>query len=107
MARKRNRVSHAKEAFYILCILVILFIVFLGYMGPGGYLELKRSEMELESHRARVEVLKKDNEELLKSIQLLQSDLQTIESHARKKGYARKDEIIQEVPPQAPQSKGK
>ncbi|MBZ5495187.1 MAG: septum formation initiator family protein [Acidobacteriia bacterium] len=102
MGRSRKRVSHAKEAFYIICILVVLLVGLFSYLGPGGYLEMKRTQAELETHRARVELLRKSNEERMRTIESLRIDDEAIERYARKKGYGKKDEIIQEVPQQEP-----
>lgn len=98
MARRRKKVSHAREVYYILSILAALFIALLTLVGPGGYLEMKKAELELESHRARVEELKRSNEERLQTIESFKSDPETVEGYARRKGYARKGEIVQEVP---------
>ena len=102
MAHRRNRVSHAKEAFYIVCILLALLIGLFSIVGPKGYLDMKNAQTELEAHRARVESLKKSNQELERSIDALRSDPKAIEGLARKKRYAKKGEIILEVPEAAP-----
>jgi cell division protein FtsB len=102
MARKRNRVSHGKEAFYIICILALLLIGLFTYLGPGGWRELKKSQAELKTQRERVESLSKENEERQNSINMMRDDKETQERYARRKGYGRKGEIIQEVPSREP-----
>lgn len=106
MARSKNRASHAKEAFYIICILIFLLIGLFSFIGPGGYLDMKKSQEELETHRARTEALQKDIDERLRSVEALRNDKETIESYARKKGYGKKGEIVQEIPQQEPASSG-
>ena len=102
MSRLRKRVSHAKEAFYIVCILVVLLVALFAYVGPGGYLELKRTRAELATQRERVESLREANEERIREIKELRDSDEAIEQYARKKGYGKKGEIILEVPPQDP-----
>jgi cell division protein FtsB len=98
MARKRNRVSHGKEAFYVICIMVFLLIASFAYLGPGGWREMKQSQAELEIHRQRADSMNKENQQQMDKIKLLRSDDATIEGYARRKGYAKKGEIIQEIP---------
>ena len=88
MARKQNRVSHGKEVFYIVCILVLLLVVLAGYFGPGGYRDLRESQKELQIHRAQLEALNRDSAKLSHSILLLRTDKQAQENFARQKGYA-------------------
>jgi cell division protein FtsB len=102
MARRRNRVSHSKEAFYIVCILAFLLIGLFAYLGPGGWLELRKTQAELKAEREQIESLTVENGERLRTIQLLRDDRETQERYARRKGYGRKGEIIQEVPTQDP-----
>lgn len=102
MASSNNRVSHAKEAFYVSCITLSLLIGLFSYFGPNGYREMKRLQSEVASHRARVEALQKSNEERLHKIQMLRDDPVAIEGYARQKGYGRQGEIIEEVPQPVP-----
>ncbi len=104
MASAKNRVSHAKEAFYIVCILIFLLIGLFSFIGPGGYFDMKKTQQELETHRARTEALQKNIDERMKNVEALRKDKGTIEGYARKKGYGRKGEIIQEIPQQDPVS---
>ncbi len=98
MESSRNRISYLKQAFYVACITVALLIGLFTYFGPGGYREMKRIQAELAIHQQRVEALRVSNEERLHRIQRLRDDPQAIETYARKKGYGRKGEIIEEVP---------
>ena len=103
MAHSRKRVSHAQEAFYVICILMILLIGLFSYVGPWGYLEMEKTQAELAIQSARVEALEKENGVRVDNIKSLQhNDEDAIEGYARKKGYGRKGEIIQEVPQQEP-----
>jgi cell division protein FtsB len=102
MARKRGRVSHGREVFYIVCLLVVILVSLFGYLGPGGYLELKKTQAELESHRMRVDELNRDNGERFQNIQLLKEDSETLERYARQKGYGRQGDIVRDVPKQDP-----
>jgi cell division protein FtsB len=80
---------------------IILLIGVFSFVGPQGYLELKRTEAELEAHRARVEQLNKSKEEHLREINSLgdgRDNNDAIERYARKKGYGKKGELVQEVP---------
>jgi cell division protein FtsB len=104
MARYKKRVSHAKEAFYIVCIVIFLFIGLFSYLGPGGYLEMKKAQAELAVHQSKVEALQKTKKERERTVEVLgdsRKGNEAIEAYARKKGYAKTTEIIQEVPPQA------
>ena len=101
MTRGLGAVSHAREIYYILCIVVFVVSALFSISGPGGFLEMRRTKLELESRRARVADLKRSNQERLQSIEALKSNKEAQEEYARKQGYARKDEIIQQLP-QAP-----
>jgi cell division protein FtsB len=98
MVQRRKKVSHAKEAFYVICILILLLIGLFSFVGPGGYLELRRAQAELEIHRSRVETLQKSNVERMNSIRALREDDKAIEGLAREKGYGKKGEVVQEAP---------
>jgi cell division protein FtsB len=102
MVQSGKKASHAKEAFCILCILIALLVGLFSYFGPWGYLEMKRTQAELEVQRAQVEALRKSNEERMRTIKSLRDDKDAIESYARKKGYGKKGEIILEAPQQEP-----
>jgi len=98
MGPKGSAVSHVKEIYYILCIVVFVVSALFAVWGPGGYLEMRRTQIELESLRARVATLIQSNNERLQSIKALKTDKEALEKYARKQGYARKDEIIQQLP---------
>ena len=98
MARTRKSVSHLKELYYIIFIVGLAAIASLGIWGPGGYAGLKKARATLEVQRALVESLERSNSERLQSIQALRSDKEALERYAREKGYARKDELVQQFP---------
>ena len=104
MARSKYRLSHKKEAYYILCIVAVLVILVFSVFGPGGYRDLRQSRQELERQRERVDRLERENYERMKSIEKLRSDRDALEGYAREKGYGREGEIIQQIPQaQAPE----
>jgi cell division protein FtsB len=98
MARRRSRISHAKEAWYIACILIVLAIGLISFVGDSGYRAMKRSQTELETHTKAVKTLEKDIEERVDTINSLRDDPDAKERYIRRKGYAKKGELIQEVP---------
>lgn len=101
MTYRRNRLSHKKELYYILCIVAVMVILLFSFWGPGGYRDLARARLELQAQRERVDKLNRINNEKLKSIDALQSDNDAngaIEEHARENGYGRDGDIIQQLP---------
>ena len=98
MTRQQNRISHKKELYYILCIVAVLVVLLFSFLAPGGYRDLNKARLQVQAQRVRVEALKRDNSELLKSIEALQSDRKALEKAARQQGYGRGDEIIQQIP---------
>jgi cell division protein FtsB len=105
MTRQKNRMSHKKELYYILCIVAVLVVLLLSFLGPGGYRDLQRARLQLQEQRARVEALKQSNSVLMKSIDALQSNRNALEEVARQQGYAKGDEIIQQITPAPETSK--
>jgi cell division protein FtsB len=108
MARSKRRTSHGKEIYYILCIMFIVGFALFTILGHGGYLELKKARLELETHSNRADALKQENGQHRKTIQQLRSDKGALEKYAREKGYGKEGEIIQQVPeekapPKSPQ----
>jgi cell division protein FtsB len=65
-------------------------------------MEMRRVRTDLEAHRSKVTDLKRSNNERLQSIEALRTDKEALEKQARKQGYARNDEIIQQLPEEAP-----
>ena len=104
MVHAKSRLSHGKELYYILCIVSVVVISLFSVWGPGGYREMKKTRLELEAQRERIEALRHDNSERMKFIQALRSDKETLERYARQKGYGRKGEIVQQLP-QEPEQK--
>jgi cell division protein FtsB len=98
MAHSKRRTTHKKELYYILCIVTVTVILLFSFFGPGGYRELQQARLELQAQRARVDRLKRENSDRLKSIEKLRTDPNALEKHAREKGYGRPDEIIQQLP---------
>ena len=98
MTRQPNRISHKKELYYILCIVAVLVVLLFSFFAPGGYRDLNKARLQLQEQRVRVEALKRNNSELLQSIEALQSNKKALEKVARQHGYGRGDEIIQQIP---------
>ena len=103
MTRQQNRISHKKELYYILCIVAVLVVLLLSFLAPGGYRDLNKARLQLQEQRVRVEGLKRDNSDLIQSIEALQSNRKALEKVARQNGYGRVDEIIQQIP-QSPEA---
>jgi cell division protein FtsB len=103
MTRRQNRISHKKELYYILCILAVLIVLLFSFLAPGGYRDLNKARLQVQEQRVRVEALKRENSELMKSTEALQSDSKALEKVARQQGYGRGDEIIQQIP-QSPEA---
>ncbi len=83
--------------YYIACIVALLGILFYCLLGPGGYRDLKKARLELQKQQERVENLRRDNQERMKTIEALRSDKEALEAYAREKGYGREGEIIQKL----------
>ncbi len=98
MSTRRQAVSQKIEIFYLVCIVLFVVSGFFTIWGPGGYLEMRRTKLDLQAQRARVINLKRLNSERLQSIEALKTNKEAMEEYARKQGYARKDEIIQQLP---------
>jgi cell division protein FtsB len=105
MAQRKKRVSHAREVYYIAFIIAGVVMAVFSIWGPGGWLAMKRTQLELETRRLRIEELERSNKEKMQAIQGLKSDPRTLEEYARQKGYSRKGEIIQQLPEQTPAAK--
>jgi cell division protein FtsB len=110
LAYSTSRFSHAKEFYYILCIVGVVVISLFSVWGPGGYREMKKARLELEAQRARVEALIRSNAERMKSIQGLRSDTEILERYIREKGYGRKEDLVyqlSEEPKPKPEASGR
>jgi len=90
---------------------MFLLIGLLSIFGPGGYIEMRKAKAELAAQAARVDALTKSIEQQLKDVNALRDDQQALEAYLRKKGYAKKGDIIQETeqdapaPPSGPESR--
>ncbi len=98
MTYSRNRISHKKELYYILCIVAVIVVLLFSIWGPGGYRDLAKARLELQMQRERVENLKRSNYERSKSIQELKSDPDALEKYAREKSYGREGDIVHQIP---------
>jgi len=98
MSRSGRRNTYGSELYYIVLILTILITGAATIWGPGGYLEVKKTQADLETRRARVKALELSNKARLDEIRNLRDDPETLERYARQKGYGKKGEIIQQLP---------
>jgi len=98
MRQRGQRRSAKKELYYILCIIAVAIILILSIFAPGGYLEMRKLRLELQGQKMYLKELERSNKERMKTIEALRSDKNILEKEARKMGYARKDEIIQQLP---------
>ncbi len=60
MTRQKNRISHKKELYYILCIVAVLVVLLFSFLGPGGYRDLQKARLQLQEQRVRVESVKRE-----------------------------------------------
>jgi cell division protein FtsB len=98
MTYYRYRLSYGKQLYYILCIVALAVILLFSFLGPRGYRDLKNARMELQAQRARVGDLQRRNRQHVKLIEALRNDKHALEEYARKKGYGRVGEIVQQLP---------
>jgi cell division protein FtsB len=98
MAYHKYRLSYGKQLYYILCIVALAVILLFSFLGPRGYRDLKSARLELQAQRARIDSLQRRNREHIKSIEALRNDKHALEEYARKKGYGRVGEIVQQLP---------
>lgn len=97
---RNRRPSYVKELYYILCIAAAGLILISSFLGPGGYLALRKARAENAKKAERVDEIMRSNQERRNTIEALRSDPKALEREARKRGYAREDEIIQQLPPE-------
>jgi cell division protein FtsB len=106
MAHNKNRISHKKELYYVLCIAATIVILLVSFLGRHGYPELRKAQLKLQEQHRRVEELRRSNEDRNKKIEGLRSDKEAQEKYAREKGYGRVEDIIFQLPSQ-PEEKSK
>ena len=105
MPIRHKRVSHGKEIYYILSIVVVVAATMFSILSPGGYLEMKKVQADLEARRSRVDLLRRENQAKMESIQALRSSREALEKYARQKGYGKKGELVQQLPPEKVESR--
>lgn len=98
MRQSGRRNTYGSEIYYIVLILAILITGAATIWGPGGYLEMKKNQADVQDRRSRVKALQMSNKARLDEIQNLRDDRETLEKYARQKGYGKKGEIIQQLP---------
>jgi cell division protein FtsB len=105
MAYRKKLISHKGEIYYLVSIFLVVAGILISLWMPGGYLEMRRTQRELEAQQARVELLRKKTAERAQTTNALKSDPKAIEKVAREMRYAKQGEIIQQLPPQPPPPK--
>ncbi len=105
MAYRKKRISHKREIYYLFCILAVMAILLMSFFGPSGYRELQKARLELQEQHTRVDQLEQENAERLQRIEKLRSDKSTLEEAARESGFARPEEIIQQIPKKSAKQK--
>jgi cell division protein FtsB len=100
MAYSKNRPSHKRELYYIICIVSFIVIMLFSFLGPGGFRDLRRARADLKKRQQSVDELERSNQERRQYIEELRSNKDAMEGIARKRGYGREDEIIQQLPPE-------
>ncbi len=98
MTYRENRLSYGRQLYYILCIVAVVVILLFSFFSPGGYFDLRKARAELQEQSKRIEELKRINQERTRSIEALRWDKDAIEREARKRGYGRENEIVQQLP---------
>lgn len=66
---------------------------------------MKKTQVDMQTHQSRIQSLRKSTQERSQSIKSLgdnRENNEAIERYARQKGYAKKGEIIQEIPQPEP-----
>ncbi len=105
MVRRRKKVSHARELYYVVFILLVVALGLFSIWGPGGYADMKKTQLKLQMRSAKIERLERDNQERMRSIDALRHDKDANERYARQKGYVKPGEIIQQIPEENPAAK--
>lgn len=98
MADKKYSLKFKKELYYIFLIVVVGGIMLHSFVGPDGYLALKKEQRKVQQQKQRVDKLELGNKEIEESNEALRSDPEAIENKAREQGYGRGNEIIQQLP---------
>ena len=98
MRHSGRRNTYGSELYYIVLILAILVTGAATIWGPGGYLEMKKNQADVENRRSRLKTLEMSNKARMDEIRNLRYDRETLEKFARQKGYGKKGEIIQQLP---------
>src|SRR6185436_7118075 len=82
MRQSGRRNTYGSELYYIVLILAILITGAATIWGPGGYLEMKKNQADLQDRRSRVKALEMSNKARLDEIQNLRDDRETLEKYA-------------------------
>jgi len=88
-----------KKLFTVLGIGIFLGLVGVGIFGERGLVELWKLRAERKELEKKAQALERENQNLLRQIELLKNDYQYLERLARGKlGMIRPDEIILKLP---------
>jgi cell division protein FtsB len=106
MTRLKYRRSYGKEIVLIVCIVAVFGIVSHSLLGAGGYRDLQKARLELDSRQAHVRALEIDIERRAENAESIDEEalksgnpeaLRRMEKKARDRGYAREGEYIQQI----------
>jgi len=98
MTHSRRKHSYGIELYYILSIVALIVGGIFAVWGPGGYIDMRRAQDDLARRKTEVDLLRNANREQAIRIEQLNSDPAALEEYARRSGYAREGEIIQQLP---------
>ena len=98
MKRLRKPGSHLKELYFVVLIVLWIGLLTFSLLGPRGYLEMRKAQAAVDAHKKRIEMLKMENTDRLRTVQALKTDKAALEKYAREKGYGRSGEMVLEVP---------
>lgn len=92
---------------YIIPILGISFILYFTIFGERGLLRIYHLSREKQDVQTRLDLLKGDNQKLVREVDALKNDRRYLESIARRDfGMVRKNEIIYQFPQSSEPRKG-
>jgi cell division protein FtsB len=86
--------QHGRSFLGLLVLLLVVHDIF----GTHGFLAMRRTENEIQKVQANLDLLNKENAELIQQVKDLKTDPYTIEAMGRGMGLARPGEVIIKIP---------
>lgn len=84
---------------YLLPLLAVLFILYFTIFGERGLLKIYHLSREKREVQSRLDLVKQENQKLVREVEALKNDRRYLESIARRDfGMVRKNEIIYQFP---------